>query len=173
MKKPVISVVGWHNAGKTTFIVRLVEELKRRGLRVATIKHSREDLRLDAVGTDTWRYTQAGSDVVAISGKGCFALFEYPVEEPDLETILARVPDYIDLVITEGFKRASTPKIEVVRSGIGEGPIASPEELLALVTDDRLSVNQKGAPQFAPEDVVGVVDLLFERKIIKSKNHKS
>ncbi len=168
MKKSVVSVIGWHNAGKTTFIVRLIEELKRRGLRVATIKHSREDLRLDTVGTDTWRYTQAGSDVVAISSKGCFALFEYPAEEPDLEAILARVPDYVDLVITEGFKRANTPKIEVVRSEIGEGPIASPGELLALVTD-KVSMSQKGVPQFAHEDIVGVVDLLLERGIISGR----
>lgn len=172
MTKPVVSVIGWHNAGKTTFIVRLVEELKRRGLRVATIKHSRENLRLDTVGTDTWRYTQAGSDVVAISGKGCFALFEYPAEEPDLEAILARVPDYIDLVITEGFKRANTPKIEVMRSGIGEGSIASPEELLALVTDSA-SANPGNVPQFAHENVVGIVNLLFEREIIRDKDYKS
>ena len=73
---PIISIVGWHNVGKTTFVAQLITELKRRGLRIATIKHTRGDFQLDREGTDTWRYAQAGSDVVAISGQGRFALLE-------------------------------------------------------------------------------------------------
>ncbi|MEK7750140.1 MAG: molybdopterin-guanine dinucleotide biosynthesis protein MobB, partial [Planctomycetota bacterium] len=39
-KVPVISIVGRSNSGKTTLIVKLVKELKSRGYKVATIKHS-------------------------------------------------------------------------------------------------------------------------------------
>ena len=37
---PVVSIVGKSKSGKTTVIERLVQELKSRGYRVATIKHA-------------------------------------------------------------------------------------------------------------------------------------
>ena len=36
---PIISVVGKSNVGKTTLLEKLLPELKKRGYRVATIKH--------------------------------------------------------------------------------------------------------------------------------------
>ena len=36
---PVISIVGKSNVGKTTLLEKLLPEIKRRGYRVATIKH--------------------------------------------------------------------------------------------------------------------------------------
>ncbi|MCL5057026.1 MAG: molybdopterin-guanine dinucleotide biosynthesis protein B, partial [Actinobacteria bacterium] len=40
MKKiPVISFVGYSGSGKTTFLERLIPELKARNLRVGVIKH--------------------------------------------------------------------------------------------------------------------------------------
>ena len=36
---PIVSIVGKKNSGKTTLTVALAAELKRRGWRVATIKH--------------------------------------------------------------------------------------------------------------------------------------
>ena len=37
---PIVSVVGKSKSGKTTLIEKLVQELKPRGYRVATIKHT-------------------------------------------------------------------------------------------------------------------------------------
>lgn len=164
MRKKVISVVGWHNVGKTTFVARLVSALKARGLHIATIKHSREGFSLDREGTDTWHFAQAGSDIVGIISREGLALIERPPEEPTLEEIVARLPDYIDLVITEGYKRAATPKIEVLRGGMGEGRIARDDELLAVITDGE--VLSGGAPHYAPGDIAGVVALLEARGFI-------
>jgi len=36
---PIVSVVGKSKSGKTTLIEKLVQELRSRGYRVATIKH--------------------------------------------------------------------------------------------------------------------------------------
>jgi molybdopterin-guanine dinucleotide biosynthesis protein B len=168
MTAPIISVIGWHDAGKTTFIVRLVAELKRRGLRVATIKHSRGHFEIDRPGTDTWRLAQAGSDVVVISGKHRMALIEQSADELSLNEIVARLPGDIDLVITEGYKSLPTPKIEVARAGAGEGRVAASGELLALVTDE-LDAAEDGVPCFAPTDVAGVVDLLAARGFVEPR----
>ena len=159
---PIISVVGWHNAGKTTFLERLIAELKRRGLRVATVKHTQSDFEIDHVGTDTWRFAQAGSDVVAISGKHRAALVERRTRELSLSEIVSRLPSDIDLVITEGYKGLATPKIEVVRSGAGQERVDSAGELLAVVADEQV-LDAEGVTHFAPTDVAGVVDLLEAR----------
>ncbi|RME48581.1 MAG: hypothetical protein D6791_02930, partial [Chloroflexi bacterium] len=36
---PIISIVGRSDSGKTTLLEKLIPELKRRGYRVATVKH--------------------------------------------------------------------------------------------------------------------------------------
>ena len=64
---PIISIVGKSNSGKTTFLEKVVRELKRRGYRVAVVKHSTHDIKIDQPGKDTWRLAQAGSDVVVFS----------------------------------------------------------------------------------------------------------
>lgn len=43
MKIPVYTFVAWSGTGKTTFLEKLVAELKARGKRVATIKHDAHD----------------------------------------------------------------------------------------------------------------------------------
>jgi len=167
MAIPIVSVIGWHNSGKTTFIVRLIAELKRRGLRVATVKHSRGHFEIDRPGTDTWRFAQAGSDVVAISGGGQMALMERRREDEEigLAEIVARLPEGIDLVVTEGYKGLPTPKIIVVRAGAGQGDVAASGDLLAVVTDGA-GAGRPGVPRFAPDDAAGVVDLLVARGLI-------
>jgi|YNPNPStandDraft_1061719.scaffolds.fasta_scaffold69058_2 molybdopterin-guanine dinucleotide biosynthesis protein MobB len=169
MTVPMISVIGWHNAGKTTFIEHLLKELKRRGLRVATIKHSREDFELDRPGTDTFRYAQAGSDVVAISAQHKIAFIERRAREMSLEEIVKRLPDDLDLVVLEGYKRATVPKIEVLRKGIGEGRIAASKELLALIVDEPEKTMSADVRCFSSTDASGVVDLLEAQGLIKRK----
>ena len=126
---PVISVVGWHNAGKTTFVALLLAELSRRGLRVAAIKHSQGHFDLDHPGTDTQRYTDANADVVGIVGHGRIALVEHRGVSARLAEHLARLPDDLDLVIVEGYKRERVAKFELT-SREGEHTAISPQELL-------------------------------------------
>lgn len=41
---PVISFVGRSNSGKTTYLIKLISELKKRGYKVAVIKHHHGDV---------------------------------------------------------------------------------------------------------------------------------
>lgn len=164
---PIISVVGWHNSGKTTFLEGLIPELKRRGLRVAVIKHARGGFEIDQPGTDTWRLAEAGADLVVISGESGLASIERRQSELPLEEIVSRLPPQIDLVITEGYKGASAPKIEVMRSDTGAGPIAPPDELLAIVTDGDLP-NEGAPPAFCPTDVMALADYLQAQGFLRS-----
>jgi molybdopterin-guanine dinucleotide biosynthesis protein B len=52
---PVVSIVGKSKSGKTTFVEKLVQELKSRNYRVATIKHIPRGINFDEPGKDSWQ----------------------------------------------------------------------------------------------------------------------
>lgn len=163
---PVISVVGWHDTGKTAFIVALVAALKRRGLRVATIKHTRGSFDIDQPGTDTWRHAQAGSDVVVISGGSKLVFIERRESELPLDDVVSRLPSNIDLVITEGYKEGNKPKIEITSKECEGRRIASSDELVALI--EREERDKDGEERFNAERVGEVIELLEQRGLIET-----
>ncbi|MGE5266441.1 MAG: molybdopterin-guanine dinucleotide biosynthesis protein B, partial [Deltaproteobacteria bacterium] len=115
---PVIGIAGWKNSGKTTLAVRLIDEFTRRGLRVASVKHSHHDVNVDGEETDSARHRRAGARDVVLVGPNRWALIHDMGEQeaaPSLENILTLL-SAADLVIVEGFKTAPIPKIETRRS---------------------------------------------------------
>ncbi len=160
---PVISIVGCSNVGKTTLMEKLIRELKRRGLRIATIKHDVHGFEIDRPGKDTWRHAQAGSDVVVIASPGRVAMIARTGQELSVDEIVARLPVEVDLVLTEGYKRGDKPKIEVFRAACGQELLCRGGEdgLIALATD----TPQPGimVPQYELDDAVGLGDLIEER----------
>ena len=113
---PVISFVGRHNSGKTTVLEKVIRGLKEKGYKVAVIKHHKGAFELDIQGKDTWRLAEAGSDVVVISSPQKTAIVKQAEEELSLDRIKEMVWDGMDIVISEGYKFDSKPKIEVFRS---------------------------------------------------------
>ncbi|WP_333870803.1 molybdopterin-guanine dinucleotide biosynthesis protein B [Desulforamulus putei] len=151
--------MGCSNSGKTTFLEKLIRELKFRGYLVGTVKHHRGVFAFDIEGKDTWRHAQAGADTVALATPTGFGL----VKKLEQELSLAEILEYmsgVDIVLLEGFKKGPQPKIELVRSEISGSPVCSPEELTAVVSDLPLEL---GIPRFALTDTAGVADLIEER----------
>lgn len=159
MAVPMISVVGKSDTGKTTLLVKLIAELKRRGYRVATIKHDTHGFDIDRPGKDSWRHAQAGSDVVIVSGPNRLALIEKREREATLDEIADRVTN-VDIIITEGYKRGDRPKIEVSRREKSSELLCTEDELIAIATDQPFDMN---VPQFGLDDAAGLVDLIEER----------
>jgi molybdopterin-guanine dinucleotide biosynthesis protein B len=157
---PVISVVGRSNVGKTTFLEKVVRELKSRGYRVAVIKHDSHGFDIDHPGKDSWRLAQAGSDVVVLSSADKVAMIKKPDRELSLDQLQAMVMDGVDIIISEGYKGADKPKIEVFRSGVSDKILSREQELLAIVTDKPFEID---VPQFALDDARGVVNLIVEK----------
>ena len=79
---PIVSIVGKSEAGKTTLIQKLIQELKSRGYRVATIKHVPQDLVFDERGKDSWRHVEAGSEITAISSPDKLVLIKPVAQAP-------------------------------------------------------------------------------------------
>ncbi len=64
---PIVSIVGRAKSGKTTLMEKLIGELKSRGYRVATIKHTPQGMSLDKPDKDSWRHLNAGSEATIVS----------------------------------------------------------------------------------------------------------
>ncbi len=155
--KAVVCIVGKSGVGKTTFLEKLVPELKRRGYRVAVIKHDSHHFEIDRPGKDTWRLAHAGSDLVVISSPRKMALIELVAEELSLDALVSLVESRADIVLAEGYKRSDRPKIEVSRSELSGELLCSEHELMAIVSDRQFPF---AVPHFGLDDPAGVADLL-------------
>jgi molybdopterin-guanine dinucleotide biosynthesis protein B len=153
----IISIVGKSHAGKTTLLENLIAELKRRGRKVAMVKHSHHANDLDKADKDTWRFTKAGSELSAINSLDHLAIYRRTEHYFDPQEISDFVHWDYDVILTEGFKGSRYPKIEVHRGEQGKELLTDPQQLLAVVTDEPLDVK---VPQFARDDVKGIADLI-------------
>jgi len=161
---PIVAIVGESKSGKTTLIETLISELKSRGYRVATIKHSAHRLSFDKPSKDSWRHIQAGSDATAIVSPDQIVLIKPVTEEPDLNEIASLFGEDYDIILAEGFKQSNTPKLEIHRKAVGP-PLGHINNLIAIATDEPLETK---ATQFSLDNIKGLADLL-ENDFIKSK----
>jgi len=153
----IISIVGKSESGKTTLLEGLIARLKQRGYRVAVVKHSAEDVELDTVNKDSWRFSQAGSEVSAVTSVHKLAVFKNIAHDLSPQELSQFIGSDYDLILTEGFKQSNHPKIEVHRKEQGKELLSPPEQLLAVVTDEPLDA---AVPQFSKEEVEKIVELI-------------
>ncbi len=152
----IISVAGRPKVGKTTFLVKLIAELAARGYRVGVIKHSVHPFDIDRAGKDTWRHAQAGAQAVAFVAPHQVALLRQVEQEIDLDQAVALLGQ-VDLVLTEGYKHAHTPKIEVSRRALGCDLVCRRQEIIAVVADHQTDLD---VPHFDLDDAAGVATLI-------------
>ncbi|MHB8105582.1 MAG: molybdopterin-guanine dinucleotide biosynthesis protein B [Dehalococcoidales bacterium] len=153
----IISFVGKSSSGKTTLLEKVIAELKQRGHKVAIVKHSHHKDDLDTAAKDTWRFTQAGSELSAINSLDHLAIYRRMDSFFDPQDIANYVAWDFDILLTEGFKGSSYPKIEVHRSEQGDELLTDPKLLLAVVTDKPLAIK---VPQFSHDDIAGIADII-------------
>jgi len=166
---PIVSVIGKSKSGKTTLIEKLVQELKSRGYRVATIKHTPQGLDFDEAGKDSWRHIQAGSEATAISSPDKVVMIKPVDKDATLDEVAYLLGEDYDIILAEGFKQGNAPKIEVHRKDTGP-PLEDIKKLIGIVTDEPLETK---ARQFSPEGIKDIVDLLEEGFIKQQKERVS
>jgi molybdopterin-guanine dinucleotide biosynthesis protein MobB len=140
---PVVSIVGKSDSGKTTLVEGLIRELTARGFRVASVKHHVHEVEVDQPGKDSWRHGKAGATTTMISSPTQFVCVQKVDRERTLEELVEAAGD-VDILITEGFKRAGDVRIEVARRARSDELITAVGEALAVVTD---------MPEIVPEGV--------------------
>jgi len=159
---PVIAIVGKSGSGKTVIMEKLIREFKARGYRVGAVKHAHQTVDLDAPGKDTWRFSQAGSDAVAVSSPSRITIFNNLDHEPALEETVMLLGVNYDIVLAEGFKTARAPKIEVCSTGDPGDMVCSESDLRAVISDTKLPIK---IPLFGREEISRIADYI-ENEII-------
>lgn len=137
----IISIIGKKDAGKTTLVVALATEMRRK-LRVMTLKHGTHAADVDQRGKDTWRHWNEGkAERVLLEAPGERVLFERTDADGDPIALARRYLDGADIVLAEGFSAYPLPKIEVYRMACGDKPIYDPsrdnaDQWVAVLTDN-------------------------------------
>jgi len=165
---PIVSIVGKSKSGKTTLMEGLIRELKSRGCRVGTIKHTPQGMAFDVPDKDSWRHIQAGSEVTAISSPHQVVLIKPVTPALTLDEIARLIGEDCDIILAEGFKQGSAPKIEVHRREVGP-PLSAVKKLIAIATDEPLETKTR---QFSLQDIKGLADLL-EKGFIKPQRERT
>jgi molybdopterin-guanine dinucleotide biosynthesis protein B len=156
----IFGVTGWKNAGKTGLMERLVTEITGRGFTVSTLKHAHHSFDVDHPGKDSHRHRVAGASQVLLASGTRWALMTELRDEPEptLADLIAKL-DPVDLILVEGYKRDTHPKIEAFRTQTGNPLIALNDPTIkAIATDTPLDINR---PQFDLDNTTAVADFIL------------
>ncbi|MFH0888734.1 MAG: molybdopterin-guanine dinucleotide biosynthesis protein B [Planctomycetota bacterium] len=173
----IVSIVGNPYSGKTTLLEKIVKELVKRGYQIGTIKHNVHGFEIDYPGKDSYRHFHSGSKMAMILGTDKIAVVRRLEKSLSLRQAIQMFfnnrEHKLDLIITEGFKRESKPKIEIVRSKISSEPICRVKEdnLVALISD--IKITNYNIPQFRLNDISKITDFIEDKFICQKKIKKT
>jgi len=158
----VLGIVGWSGSGKTTLLTRLIPLLRSAGLTVSTVKHTHHGFDMDRPGKDTYRHREAGAhEVLVAAGTRWVLLHEVVGAEPSLPELLERMQK-VDLVLVEGYKTHSFPKLDVHRPDLGKPPIWPEQpDIVAIATDAVVTADRTVLPLNDPGAVAAWVRTLY------------
>lgn len=159
MPIPVYGIAAWSGVGKTTFIVAMVEVLKSKGIKVGVLKHDAHSFDIDREGKDTFRFSSAGAEVVAIASADRAVVMEN--RYVSFNKIISLMKD-VDIILVEGYKNTDIPKIGLYRALSGK-PLAG-DDFCCIVTDVLIDMD---VPQFGFDEADKVVDFLLKRESLK------
>ncbi len=157
----IYGVIGWKNEGKTTLVERLVAEITARGFRVSTVKHTHHRVDLDRPGKDSHRHRMAGAEQVVLSSASRWAVMTELRDGPEarLDDLLVQLAP-VDLVIVEGYKRDSHPKVEVWRAERGQPLIAADDPTVRVVASNDAPATTK--PVIGLDEVAAIADFILD-----------
>jgi molybdopterin-guanine dinucleotide biosynthesis protein B len=160
----LIGLAGWSGAGKTTLLTRLIPCLARRGISVSTLKHAHHAFDVDRPGKDSFEHRSAGARQVLVASAKRWALMTELRDDPEppLQELLGRFAP-VDLILVEGWKRDTHPKIEVHRTANAK-PWLHPEDpnIRAVAAD---TAPPAALPHAHLDEIEAVADLVLAHAI--------
>jgi len=147
---PLLGFVAYSGTGKTTLLKKVIPLLKEKGVRIGMIKHAHHDFDIDKPGKDSYELRKAGAEQMLIASSQRWAMM---VETPDqdeaqLDTLLKKLDsNNLDLILVEGFKHASYPKIECFRPSQGHDLMCSSDDSIIAVATDVATIDEVSIPQ--------------------------
>lgn len=157
----LFGIAGFKDSGKTTLVVELVREFRARGLRVATVKHAHHDFDVDQPGKDSYEHRAAGAqEVLVASGRRWAHIRELADEpEPSLSELLKQLGP-ADIVLVEGYKHGTHPRLELRREGAKAPPLADGGAgVVAIVAD--YPIGAASVPVLPRAEVAAIADFVW------------
>ncbi|PWQ95932.1 molybdenum cofactor guanylyltransferase MobA [Leucothrix arctica] len=163
--KPVLGFAAFSGTGKTTLLKQLLPLLNQRGLKVAMIKHAHHTLDVDHKGKDSYELRKAGAEQMLVVSRSQVALIQDLKDgrrEPSLQESLAMLnADVLDMVLVEGFKQVSFPKIELHREGLNKPLLYTDDEnIIAFASEQQPTVNQ--VPWLDLNNIEQIADFVYD-----------
>jgi len=161
----IIGLAGWSGSGKTTLITKLIPRLIARGVKISTLKHAHHGFDLDQPGKDSFFHRAAGATEVVISSAKRWAILHELREETewDLGALVAKMSP-VDLVLVEGFKRDSFPKLEIHRAANGK-PLIYPDDPHVVAVASDVALPNVKIPVIDLNDVEIIGDYLLKHAV--------
>lgn len=158
----VMGIIGWSGSGKTSLLSALIPALIGRGITVSTMKHTHHDFDMDQPGKDSYRHREAGAQEVLLTSRKRWALLHELRDDPEykIDDLIAKMAP-VDILLIEGFKTHSYPKIEVNRPSRNKKLLCVRDaSVVALATDEPfLDVD---VPQLDLNSVDSVADFIVQ-----------
>ena len=156
----IVGIVGWKNSGKTHFASKIINKLKIKNYRVASIKHAHHEFDIDHKGTDSYFHREAGSSQVLVSSsKRWVKITELNnSKEQTLNDLLNQLSE-TDIVIVEGFKNDNHPKIEIIKKGNDDHLFNKISNIKAVISEEKINTVLK---QFKKDEIDNIVKFILE-----------
>ena len=141
--KKLIGFAAYSGTGKTTLIKDVVMILKKSNYSVSVIKHAHHNFDIDQPGKDSYEIRKSGAENMLISSENRWALMHENMNNDELTLIdLINLLEKIkyDLILVEGFKAESFPKIELYRAEISKDRellSSSDKNVVAIATEQK------------------------------------
>jgi len=130
----IIQIVGYQNSGKTTLVEKVVHALAESEMKVATIKHHGHGGFPEVAQKDSERHRKAGAVVSSVEGAGLLSLSSLR-EEWSLQEIIRLYEFFeVDIILIEGYKKESYPKVVLLRSEEDVELLHKVENIVAVIT---------------------------------------
>lgn len=122
------------------------------------LKHAPHGFEMDREGKDSWKISQTGCEAVGVVNKNKFTLSLTLAEELSVEELLQKFYSSKDLVIVEGYKDSTLPKLEVFRSPVSTTLFEDVSGRIAIVSN---SLHSKELPVFGLADLQSIAAFII------------
>jgi molybdopterin-guanine dinucleotide biosynthesis protein MobB len=160
----IVSVFGWSNSGKTTFIEAAIAECARRGISTAAIKKSHNAPNLTPSSKDSSRFRQAGAEPSIYLCDAEMLILSKAPSHIDNSTIISLCPG-VSIIFCEGLDVEGA--IRVLASGNARDE-SSLKRTLAdidiLIARNAFMLNlaqDQNVKFFKPEEIAQFIDHLI------------
>ena len=155
----IIGIVGWKNSGKTFYVSEIIKKLKSKNYRVASIKHAHHEFDIDRPNTDSYIHRKSGSSQVIISSSKRWAKIS-ELEKQDEKKLYELINELseTDIVLVEGYKNESHPKIEIISENKKEHLFQKIKNVRAIISDIGIDTHLK---KFKKNEIDKIVNFIL------------